>query len=1367
MDSTHIAAVDRRVHIIDGSNDQKSSIQRISQLRDVPYLVLLGEPGSGKSTVLESEARREGVEAVKVRALLQGGTTQPGTLFLDALDEYRSDGSAKDKTHQLAAAIQASGAQGWWLTCRAEDWRKEADIHAIRGTTQGQPIVVAQLLPLNYWEAAEVLTAFGESDPQAFLDRAESLGADAFTQNPLSLRLLRAAVAAEGRWPRTRFELFESAVWRLAHEDNIERRDDLRPVPNDLVAAADTANLMYLVTGARALWRSNALPPDLAVGRSAYLAAHDLGVARDRIDAALDTPLFRGEGEAFEPMHRTIAEFTAARALARAVRGGPGHAAFPLSRALALITAPDGGPPTELRGLFAWFAAHLAKQGNRAGALRLIEADAPTVMSYGDAASFEVECRRAIFHNLNKHTPYFRSQERGDTAAGGLAGEDLADDFAAVLRAPLDGTQRTYTVLDVLTTGAPVLSLKPLLREIALDPARPDWVRRRAVEAWLNGLPDVARERRQLFDALAAEPISVAREDVRLELVRGMLDPALSTEDVRLLISAFRESGRSHTIGRSIWLKNELKQRPRPDLFETPIKDWLRENSGQDYQHEIDDLLDEALSAVILAHQNLMPSQLWRWIMNAAFWGFPHLGEKSQKAVREWLNSDVGHELEFLLTIQQGLVPDDGPWKQVFFFSEVTKRLPSPEVVRRLLSRAEADAEQSHALLELAFRCIDNVIVDADLYWQVYERLSREPEMASQAEKMRVHEILPWRLEEMERKAERDKRKYEKKTKDVAELTPLISEIAQAERPSVLQAGAEIYYKKTGNNQDESLPGLSAIINAFNPEIAEAIIAGWRRILTIDFAWPSVEDLAKIEVEHNHYYVEYAVLAAIDICIELNDFASLSDAPLEIAISVLRKADRIRFDIKRERLIAWAIEHLCRDAQATAVFLCRFWGVALDAGATYLSLLSTLMRADDAKPILQQVLPRLLREHPMMPVSALRQVLLAAATLQMPAQLLHDLADQALSNPAVKDKPRRLWAYVDFALNPEKFDVPDAALPSPRTILATFDQAIESDDLINAFDPQDDARVLRRALMVAALGRVVSPSADYPSASHRRRGSREGVVRESINILGAIVHPAAGEWLTRLIAQPDLAAWYSQLRHARFEQARLMRDHAFVHPAPGAVREALAGRAPVNSADLRAIVREELLHLRSELRTSADSPWRHYWDNIGKRGKIPTPKIENVCRNYLIVRLRDRMQPYGIACVAPEHQHAEETRSDITLLSHAGKTFPVEVKRDSNAELWTAAATQLQGYANADTADGSGLYLVFWFNHPDSPMPARPDGQPKPTSADALAAMLVNDLPEELRTRVDVIVFDVSDRDAKFDPAPKKKARTPRKKAAS
>ena len=56
---------------------------------------------------------------------------------------------------------------------------------------------------------------------------------------------------------------------------------------------------------------------------------------------------------------------------------------FPLSRVLALVCGPDGKVPSELRGLFAWLAAHLSKLGDEAGARRLIEADAATVLAYG------------------------------------------------------------------------------------------------------------------------------------------------------------------------------------------------------------------------------------------------------------------------------------------------------------------------------------------------------------------------------------------------------------------------------------------------------------------------------------------------------------------------------------------------------------------------------------------------------------------------------------------------------------------------------------------------------------------------------------------------------------------------------------------------------------------------------------------------------------------------------------------------------------------------------------------------------------------------------------------------------------------------
>jgi hypothetical protein len=58
-----IAEVDRRVQVIDGSEDQRDSIRRVSDLRPAPFVVLLGEPGIGKSTVFGVEAAWEGARS--------------------------------------------------------------------------------------------------------------------------------------------------------------------------------------------------------------------------------------------------------------------------------------------------------------------------------------------------------------------------------------------------------------------------------------------------------------------------------------------------------------------------------------------------------------------------------------------------------------------------------------------------------------------------------------------------------------------------------------------------------------------------------------------------------------------------------------------------------------------------------------------------------------------------------------------------------------------------------------------------------------------------------------------------------------------------------------------------------------------------------------------------------------------------------------------------------------------------------------------------------------------------------------------------------------------------------------------------------
>ena len=111
------APLDRRVTVTDGTADQLVSIHRVSDTRDLPFVVILGEPGMGKSTVIEREASFEGVPVLKVRELINGGRPDPAaTLCLDALDEYRSEGAAADKAYTLARAIAQAGVQRWRLS---------------------------------------------------------------------------------------------------------------------------------------------------------------------------------------------------------------------------------------------------------------------------------------------------------------------------------------------------------------------------------------------------------------------------------------------------------------------------------------------------------------------------------------------------------------------------------------------------------------------------------------------------------------------------------------------------------------------------------------------------------------------------------------------------------------------------------------------------------------------------------------------------------------------------------------------------------------------------------------------------------------------------------------------------------------------------------------------------------------------------------------------------------------------------------------------------------------------------------------------------------------------------------------------------
>lgn len=673
------ATLDRRITTLSGVPTGGPPIERVSQLAAFPYVVLLAEPGMGKSTVLAQQAAPAGGAFVDVRDFIEGPAVAAAgrTLFLDSLDEYRSDGTAS-AAQKLARKLSEEGVLGWWLSCRSVDWR-ETDLVALHRATGERAIVVAVLTSLDPDEADQILDALMAGS--GVRERAHALAARAFLQNPLSLTLLVKAGAGSGL--NTRCALFDAATTALAHEHD-DRRPQVR-VPARVLATASQLCVLMLLANRAGVWRQNR-PADGLAGTIRYLAAADLPLAPTTVGEALDTALFRRDGDgAFLPMHRTIAEFLAGRALASAVAGSHEQPRLPLGRVVALM-APGGRPPTDLRGVYAWTAIHLSQHGLHAEALQLIARDPVAVLVYGDAAALSEAERRMLWDRLAQDDPWFLANQRGDavdTAIGGLAGNDLAGEFVAELRHSDGTSHRFLAVTEALRFGPPVTGVRPVLYAIALDGQRADHERQLAAEAWLAGEPDIIAARLALLRACAALPPSDAQTLFRVQMAGGLPLSALSDAELEQLLVDYAGSKEGRVGGRLWSLTRQFKLHSRPGLLE---RDWhavLEANHFAGPAHEIQRVLDQILSDALGMRPVPSGDTVYRWLSNLRRYGSGGVSEIAASALKVWLHDNPAHPGELLLAIAERA--GSRPASALSEYWMRCGEFPPAEVVRALL----------------------------------------------------------------------------------------------------------------------------------------------------------------------------------------------------------------------------------------------------------------------------------------------------------------------------------------------------------------------------------------------------------------------------------------------------------------------------------------------------------------------------------------------------------------------------------------------------------------------------------------------------------------------------------------------------------
>ena len=157
--------------------------EKLSDIQSASGYVLLGEPGSGKSTAFEHETRIDGngVGVTARRFIRRSINALPEwrrrTLFIDGLDEVRvQGGDPRESLDELMCRLERLGKPTFRLSCRDEFWLGRNDIRELSSVVDGDDLCLLRLDPLTGQDAYRILADLGAPDPEGFLRNAVGSG---------------------------------------------------------------------------------------------------------------------------------------------------------------------------------------------------------------------------------------------------------------------------------------------------------------------------------------------------------------------------------------------------------------------------------------------------------------------------------------------------------------------------------------------------------------------------------------------------------------------------------------------------------------------------------------------------------------------------------------------------------------------------------------------------------------------------------------------------------------------------------------------------------------------------------------------------------------------------------------------------------------------------------------------------------------------------------------------------------------------------------------------------------------------------------------------------------------------------------------
>lgn len=338
--------VDQRGWLLDRSDGPfyttNSDVLTSNELAANRCLILLGEPGIGKSTTIASESplvtARSGAhqllvdlgsyssEERLVRKVLEGKEI---TDWIEGSYELCLTFDSFDEAHKRIQTLHrliSEYLSSWDCTrlflriaCRTAEWPTSLELSLRK---YFEEVIPYELLPLRRGDAAVLVGSYGVS-PEAFLSDIEASQAVPLASRPLTLNLLVQTYKKEGSLPGRPTDIYGKGLLALCEETNAEKRDALgsqkHQGPERLKVAGSLA-AFSIFSSRPTFWlgrASDAESEDLTVQECSGNLTND-GAANafraDAIESALQTGIFSGTGsERLTWAHATFADFLASQ----------------------------------------------------------------------------------------------------------------------------------------------------------------------------------------------------------------------------------------------------------------------------------------------------------------------------------------------------------------------------------------------------------------------------------------------------------------------------------------------------------------------------------------------------------------------------------------------------------------------------------------------------------------------------------------------------------------------------------------------------------------------------------------------------------------------------------------------------------------------------------------------------------------------------------------------------------------------------------------------------------------------------------------------------------------------------------------------